>query len=61
MKNLFNEFVESLMEHKKEKCVQMVLDCLSSDEINVVDLYTEILTPALNNIPCHNREDQHCI
>lgn len=48
MHPLYKEFVGLLDRKDKDRCVELVLSKLSRGEIDVVTLYNEVLTPALN-------------
>jgi methanogenic corrinoid protein MtbC1 len=48
MHPLFEEFNGHLAREDKARCVEFALSTLSSGEIDVVTLYNEVLTPALN-------------
>lgn len=48
MHPLYQEFVGHLDRKDKDACVELVLSKLSKGEIDVVTLYNEVLTPALN-------------
>lgn len=43
------------------ECIKYVTDALSKDEINIVDLYEKVLTPAMNNIVCSIDNKKLCI
>jgi methanogenic corrinoid protein MtbC1 len=45
-----------IQKEEKEKCVEFVLSKLDKHEIDIVTLYNEILTPALNNMEYKNDE-----
>lgn len=48
MHPLYEEFVGHLAREDKPRCVELALSKLADGEIDVVTLYNEILTPALN-------------
>ena len=48
MHPLYEEFAGHLERKEKDACVELVLQKLSRGEIDVVTLYNEVLTPALN-------------
>lgn len=48
-------------EENKEEAVKLVLDKLEHKEIDVIDLYMNILTPALNNLKCDLEDKRICI
>ncbi len=52
MHRLFNEFIDQINRQHKEQCVQMVLSSLHTQNIDIVTLYNEVLTPALTNHAC---------
>lgn len=58
---LFEKFVGFLEIENKQEAVKVCLDSLKNNEIDVVGLYTEILTPALNNMTCSLKEKRICI
>lgn len=61
MKEFYEEFIFYLEEENKEKAVKIVLDKLNSEEINIVELYTKILAPSLNNMECKLEDKKICI
>jgi MerR family transcriptional regulator, light-induced transcriptional regulator len=61
MHPLFNEFASYLDRAEKDKCVRMVLSQLESRTLDIVTLYNEILTPALNNKTCREDQTEICI
>ena len=48
MHPMYEEFVGHLAREDKLRCVELALSKLSRGEIDVVTLYNEVLTPALN-------------
>ena len=48
MHPLYTEFVSALDRKDKDRCVELALSWLAAGRIDVVTLYNEILTPALN-------------
>jgi methanogenic corrinoid protein MtbC1 len=52
------EFIRYLDEENREKCVEYVLSKLDAKEIDIVTLYTEILTPALNEMKYEGPEEE---
>lgn len=61
MENLRVEFGEFFENENKEKAVNYILSKLKAKEIDIIDLYVEILTPLLNHMKC-KLEDKHiCI
>jgi methanogenic corrinoid protein MtbC1 len=61
MHPLYKEFIGYLKEENKEKSVEFVLDLLNKKEVGIVELYTEILGPSLNQMICDDLEDALCI
>ncbi len=58
----FNQaFVAALDREDKERAVQLVMELLEAGDVGVVQLYTEVLAPALNDWECREREDLTCI
>ncbi len=49
MHPLYEEFVGHLAREDKPRCVELAISKLSQGDINVVTLYNEVLTPALNS------------
>lgn len=52
MKLIYDNFIKFLYQEDKENSVNFILDKVKNNEIHIVSLYTEVLTPALNNIDC---------
>ncbi len=61
MHPMYNEFIKMLDLEDKERCVDFMLSRLSRGEIDIVTLYVEILTPALNNIVCKFEDTDTCV
>ncbi|WP_010250636.1 cobalamin B12-binding domain-containing protein [Acetivibrio cellulolyticus] len=61
MDKILREFEGYFDEENKEKSVSYVLMKLQAQEIDVVDLYTKILTPLLNNMKCKLEDKRICI
>jgi methanogenic corrinoid protein MtbC1 len=58
---LLNQFLELIENEDKEKCVEFVRSVLVNQEIDIISLYNEILTPALNEMDCKESEIKYCI
>ncbi len=56
MHPLYEEFVGYLAREDKPRCVELALSKLSRGEVDIVTLYTEVLTPALN-APTYSAEE----
>ena len=54
----FNVFFE---EENKEEGVNYIIDMLEKQEIDVISLYEEVLTPALNEMVCRLEDKRICI
>lgn len=61
MNNIIKEFGIYLEEENKEKAVKYIMDKVSNKEIDIIDLYTKVLTPALNNLICKEEDKRICI
>lgn len=61
MEEIFNRFREIFNKEDKEEAVVYIMDKVSSGEIDVIDLYTGILTPLLNNLECSLEDKNICI
>lgn len=61
MHPFYEDFVSYLNQENKEKCVEFVLSKLSKGEIDVVTLYTQVLTPSLNEMFCKDKQREVCI
>ncbi|NIP34824.1 MAG: cobalamin-binding protein, partial [Thermoplasmata archaeon] len=49
----FNQaFVQALDREDKERAVQLVMELLEAGDVGVVQLYSEVLAPALNDWEC---------
>jgi methanogenic corrinoid protein MtbC1 len=60
MKELYSQFIDCLREEDKERAVSLVLEKLGSGELDIVTLYSGIITPAQNEWSCP-QEDPLCI
>jgi MerR family transcriptional regulator, light-induced transcriptional regulator len=58
---IYEHFSELLTKENKESCVQFALDQLHQGRIGLVDLYQELLTPALNEFSCPVDDNEVCI
>ena len=56
MQPMYEEFAERLARADKARCVELALSNLSEGKIDVVTLYNEVLTPALN-APTYSAEE----
>ncbi len=61
MKNYAEEFKQILESENKEKAVIYALNLLKEQIMDVVNLYSEILTPSLNNMHCSLSDKEVCI
>ncbi len=61
MDKILEEFKVFFNEENKEKAVKYILSKLESKEIDVLALYSRILTPLLNNIHCDLEDKKICI
>lgn len=61
MEKIKKEFLDHFENERKEQAVQFILTKLKNNEIDVVDLYSEILTPALNDMKCNLKDKRLCI
>lgn len=61
MKEIKEQFVEYLEMEDKERAYHYVMQKLQSEEIDVIDLYTKVLTPALNEMKCELSDHRICI
>ncbi|PKM63296.1 MAG: cobalamin-binding protein [Firmicutes bacterium HGW-Firmicutes-21] len=57
----YEKFTEILEKENKKEAVEFVLELLSSKKTDVVGLYTEILTPALNGMACSLKDKRICV
>jgi methanogenic corrinoid protein MtbC1 len=61
MREFVDEFLEALDREDKERCVQLVVQLLEAGEVGIVQLYTDVLGPALNDWECQEEEDASCV
>jgi methanogenic corrinoid protein MtbC1 len=61
MNPYYTEFIEYLDQEDKESSVRWVLGKIQDNSIDVVTLYNEILTPALNVAFCKSDQKEICI
>lgn len=61
MHELYDEFIRYFYEENKEKTVSFIIEKLQKCELDVLDLYSQILTPALNDLQCSLEEKRICI
>ena len=56
MNDIWNEFRVLFEEENKEEAVSYIINKLHNKEIDVIELYSSILTPLLNNLECKPEE-----
>ncbi|MGB4659783.1 MAG: cobalamin-dependent protein [Mobilitalea sp.] len=61
MEKILKEFEVYFEDENKEEAVKYVLEKLQKKEIDIIDLYTHILTPLLNNMKCKLEDKRICI
>lgn len=61
MEQILRDFEVILEEENKEKALKYVLSKLQAKEIDILDLYSVILTPLLNNLKCKLADQRICI
>ena len=57
----YEEFLELLEAENKQGAVHYALNLLESGKMDVITLYTHILTPSLNNMKCRLEDKRICI
>jgi len=57
----YEEFLELLEAEDKQKAVSYALELIESGKMDVVGLYSDILTPAMNKMQCRLEEKKICI
>ena len=57
----YDEFVSHLDREDRKACVDFALSRLSRQEIDIVSLYNEILTPALREHFCRDKQREICV
>lgn len=55
---IYDEFMMYFEKENKEKAIPYVLDLLKNQKIDVIELYVNLLTPALNNLSCPKEEEK---
>jgi len=61
MKEILKQFELYFEDENKEEAVTYILSKLQAKEIDVIDLYSNILTPLLSNIKCKFADKRICI
>lgn len=61
MEQIFKEFEVLFEAEDKEKAVKYISEKLSAGEVDVIHLYSDILTPMLNNMKCKLEDKRICI
>ena len=61
MDKIKQEFQKYFDEEDKEKAVVFILDLLQRKQIDVIQLYTKVLTPVLNELTCDLEDQRICI
>lgn len=61
MNKYTEEFIQILETENKEEAVKFALDLLKNQKTDIVELYSDILTPALNNMQCFLVDKDLCV
>jgi len=61
MNENYEQFKKLLEEEKKEEAVEFALKLIKAKEIDVLELYTQILAPALNAMECRFEDKKICV
>ena len=61
MDRILQEFKGFFDNEDKENAVKYIISKLQSKEVDVIQLYSKILTPLLNNIQCDLKDKKICI
>jgi len=61
MKKKYDDFLSFLEEENKEEALSFALNLLKNKEVDVIELYTNILAPALNKMECKVADKNICI
>ena len=61
MEKILKEFETFFEDENKEAAVKYILAKLRAKEVDVIDLYSNILTPLLNNMKCKLEDKRICI
>ncbi len=61
MRELVQEFLEALDREDKERAVHLAIQMLEAEEIGIVQLYTDVLAPALNDWECKEGDADICV
>lgn len=61
MEQILNKFKDYFEDENKEEAVKFVMSKLQTKEIDVIDLYSNILTPLLNHMQCKLEDKRICI
>lgn len=61
MQEHYETFKAILEEEKKEEALEFALGLLKNKEMDVIELYTQILTPAVNTIECKLADKNICV
>jgi methanogenic corrinoid protein MtbC1 len=61
MREFYEEFLAVLDREDKETAVRMVLQLLEAGDVGIVQLYNEVLAPALNDWRCDEEKDSTCV
>ena len=61
MNRSYEQFEKFFEAENKEEAVQFIMEKLASKEMEVVELYSSILTPLLNNMTCKFADKRICI
>lgn len=61
MDNYKQDFSLLLEREDKQAAVEYAIDLLNQEKLDVIDLYSHILAPALNSMQCFNKEQHICV
>jgi methanogenic corrinoid protein MtbC1 len=58
---MYDEFLRYLEEENRQQCVAFALSRLSNNELDLVTLYDEVLTPSMRERFCRSRHREICV
>ncbi len=61
MNNYAEKFMQILESENKEEAVEFALELLKSEKVDIIELYSNILKPALNNMQCSLADKDICV
>ena len=61
MENLKENFLILLNQEKKQEAVEFAMDAIQNNKMNIIEFYSNVLIPSLNQMECSLKDKNMCI